>query len=143
MPSIRQITEQLDQVKALKSITGVYSEISALKINNIRSAFEQNAIYYEEISQIYQLVKRIAIYHRRELAANKLIAKKSNKVLYIAMTSNHGFYGSLNSDTIDQMAKASMHTTADRMVIGSIGIAYAKSTNQLTPFESVTFVKDE
>src|SRR3989338_5298360 len=93
--------EEIEQISALNTIAGAYSEIASLRINNIKSAFEKNSLYYEEISQIYHLIKRIS---KSQNKLSNQIANNSSKrlsTLYVAITSNHGFYGPLNSDAVN------------------------------------------
>jgi ATP synthase F1 gamma subunit len=143
MPVTQRLRDELQQVKALKVITGAFSEISALKINAIKSAFEQNSLYYEEISLLYHLLKRIASSSHIALSGNASTIDTHTKVLHVAVTSNHGFYGSLNSDTVDRVQKEGLQSNSTRIVIGSMGIEYARSANLLSPFEAVVFSKDE
>ncbi|MBI4136561.1 F0F1 ATP synthase subunit gamma [Candidatus Roizmanbacteria bacterium] len=141
--SINTYSEQIEQISALETIAGAYSEIAALRIDNIRNSFEQNSLYYEEISQIYHLVKRIA--DSRGVRIN-LLANGNNKrldTLYVAITSNHGFYGPLNSDAVDTMVKDATIEKADRMIIGAMGISYARSIGSASPFNSMVFSLDE
>ena len=142
MPII-SYSREIEQIAALETITGAYSEIAALRIDNIKSAFEQNSLYYEEISQIYHLVKRIA--NSKESHTEQLADTSSNRLdtLYVAITSNHGFYGPLNSDAVDTMIKDARIQKAECMIIGAMGISYARSMGGASPFISMAFSLDE
>src|SRR3989344_1699032 len=142
MPII-SYSRKIGQIAALETITGAYSEIAALRIDNIKSAFEQNSLYYEEISQIYHLVKRIA--NSKESHTEQLADTSSNRLdtLYVAITSNHGFYGPLNSDAVDTMIKDARIQKAECMIIGAMGISYARSMGGASPFISMAFSLDE
>jgi len=113
MPII-SYSREIEQIAALETITGAYSEIAALRIDNIKSAFEQNSLYYEEISQIYHLVKRIA--NSKESHTEQLA---------------------------DTMIKDARIQKAECMIIGAMGISYARSMGGASPFISMAFSLDE
>ena len=142
MPIVSYLKE-IEQIAALETIAGAYSEIAALRIDNIKNSFEQNSLYYEEISQIYHLVKRIA--NSKGLTVEELaeISNERLDTLYVAITSNHGFYGPLNSDAVDTMIKDASMQKAERMIIGAMGISYARSIGSASPFLSMAFALDE
>jgi len=139
---ITSYSKEIEQISALETIAGAYSEIAALRIDNIRNSFEQNSLYYEEISQIYHLVKRFA--NSQNLSTTVLANSSANRfdTLYVAITSNHGFYGPLNSDAVDTMIKDATIPNADRMIIGAMGISYARNISSASPFASMAFSLD-
>lgn len=93
------LQEEIEQIKTLQYITDVLADISALKIGRIRAGFERNASFYQEIAQMYHVVKVLAA-QRKVRVSPPGGAQQRKKELRIVLTSNHKFYGQLNLETV-------------------------------------------
>lgn len=103
MSVVKNIKKDLEAFHTAKSITGVLRDISAMKIGSLREEFEKNRNFYDEISDLYRLVKARFIDTKKQGVESKN-GKKS--VLYVALTSNKRFYGALNRQIIEKCLKA-------------------------------------
>lgn len=101
--NIKDITEALEEGEGLKTISQAYAEIANLKIKRIRGLVERNRYFFEEISKVYGLIKRLA----QQKGVN---VKKPKGVVSVILTSNYKFYGSINEDLIKSMDSLSNPT---------------------------------
>ena len=89
--TIKEIDAAIEEGQSLKQIAQAYSEIANLKIKKIRAEVERNRFFFQEISKVYSLIKTLAM-------EKKINVTKSKQTVSIVITSNHRFYGQINSD---------------------------------------------
>lgn len=118
--TIKEIDELIEQGQSLKQIAQAYSEIANLKIKRIRGEVERNRVFYEEISKIYGLIKRIAV-------EKGVSVKKPKKTICMIITSNYRFYGSINSDLIDYFVENTKNADTDRLILGKAALDFFKA----------------
>lgn len=141
MPAIAEIKEQLEDVETLQFLAQAFTEASALKIKKIKALFDTNKLFYEEISNVYHLVKISALIQKRNIHKKALQAEES-KTLSIALTSNARFYGHLNVATMENFVKETKKYKTDLLIIGQTGKDYLRAINFNLPHEKMTFRKD-
>lgn len=117
--TIKEIDELIEQGQSLKQIAQAYSEIANLKIKRIRGEVERNRVFYEEISKIYGLIKKIAL-------EKGISVKKPKKTICMIITSNYRFYGSINSDLIDYFVETTKNADTDRLILGKAAVDFFK-----------------
>lgn len=118
--TIKEIDEALEEGNSLKAIAQAYSEIANLKIKRIRGEGERNRIFFEEISQVYALIKKMAVY-------KKVSIIKPKNTISLVITSNYRFYGSINSDLIDYFVESTQNLDTDRLILGKAAIDFFKA----------------
>lgn len=134
--TIKQIDQALEEGQSLKAIAQAYSEIASLKIKRIRSAVERNRLFFDEILQVYGIVKSLAL-------RKKVSVIKSKKRLCILLTSNYRFYGNINSSLINYFLGSTRQLPdVDRVILGKGGVDYFKATNTL-PGSKEVLLKDD
>jgi len=126
----------IEETETLSEIASAYTEMSEMKIKQIRSAYELNARFYIEITYIYQ--------HLMLTAANRklLSPEGESKILSVAITSNQHFFGTMNLDVIDTFDNDSATKTLDRIVIGATGREHYQTQNNHSIKEFIQFKKD-
>lgn len=134
--TIKEIDEALEEGQSLKSIAQAYSEIANLKIKKIRSEVERNRIFFQEISQIYALIKKLAL-------KRKINISKPKKTVSIILTSNYRFYGSINSDLINFFITSTQTIETDRIMLGKAAIDYFKAARISTKYTEVLLKDDQ
>lgn len=120
MSTLEQKQHEYEDVRTIRFVTSTLLEVSAERIKKLRDQFEQNQLFYSEISELYALVKANAE-RNDELA--QAISKKERKVS-VAITSNSRFYGTLNRQIITSLSRHIEEQKAETrtyMVIGSVG----------------------
>lgn len=132
---IREIDERLEEGKSLKSIAQSYAEIANLKIKAIRSQVERNRLFFQEISKIYALVRRLS-------AKKGLTIKKPKKLVTVLITSNYHFYGTINFDLIQFFIKNTQKLETERIIIGGTALEYFKATNIFIDQKTVLLKQD-
>ena len=137
------ITDNKDQINDLmtfKHISAAFTEAAAVKLKNIRDAFNRNARYYEEINYIYHLVEMNAKSMQMEQIKSQIESKSAR--LYIAFTSNQRFFGSINTEIMNTFIRDSDNPSIEKMIIGATGQAYVRSTGQKFSYKEMDFRKD-
>lgn len=140
MPVIADIKEELNDLTTFKYISGAFTEASAVKLRNIRSSFEKNSRFYEEVTHLYHLVELSA--KKAQLNRPKTTAAAAVKTLSIAITSNLRFFGNLNLEIIKTYIDNISKINTDLIVIGSTGHEYLDSINFNKSYEKIVFPKD-
>ena len=114
--TIREINNQIEEAKALKAITGAYTEIAALKLRRIRQEVISSRSFFTEILNLFSLVRKKA----SKGSKNK---KSEQKTAGIILTSNNRFYGHIDADLINFFERNLSKTLkTDIFVIGRGGI---------------------
>ncbi len=124
--TIKQIDALLEEGDSLKAITQAYSEIANLKIKRIRAEAERNRIFFQEIKNIYALVKDLSVKKKIN------ITPKPKKTVSIVLTSNYRFYGSINSQLLKYFVSSTQKLDTDRILVNKAAIEYFRA---FTPLE--------
>ena len=128
MPTVAEIRKELSDVETLKLMSGALLEVSALRIKSFKSEFGRNRSFFDEISDLYNLVK---------VNASKLKSvvpeiKRDSESILIAVTSNNRFHGRLNSDVMHVLlSEFNKHLNARILVIGATGKRYLEEVEEL------------
>lgn len=122
--TIKEIDEALEEGSSLKQIAQSYTEIANLKIKKIRSEVERNRVFFEEISKVYALIKKLA-------SEKKVNIQKPKKTISLIITSNYRFYGSINSDLIDFFIKTTQKIKTDRVLLGKAAVDFFRADPRL------------
>lgn len=133
--TIREINELIDTDFSLKQISQAYGEIALIKIKKIRSDVEKNRQFFEEISNVYRLVKQQA-------SLKKITLPKSKKSVSILLTSNFGFYGGIDNQVIQLFLQTTAKIPTDRIVIGRTGQNFLKTIRYFHQLIEVNFKAD-
>ena len=134
MANIEELKSELHTTKTLRTITGAYSDVSALRIVGLKKAFEQNSLFYEQISQLYHAV-RISE-HFRQIKDDRPLKPKT---LHIALTSNQHFYGNINRSIMEEFFSETKNSYDDRLVIGITGKEYSQSNTKSSGYSFLVF----
>jgi len=142
MALLENLRLELADLTTLRTVTAAFGDISALKIQSLRRAFEQNTLFYEQISQLYHSVTLSATMSRYLRDKEKKKFNYHPKTLRIALTSNNRFYGTSNRDIITRFFEESMSLNEDRLIIGLTGKDYASGKVGAPPFNVLIFQND-
>ncbi len=139
MSTIADLKAELEEGTTLNFISSAFTEASAARIGRIRTQFEANRQFYDEISHVYHLVRLSS--QGTDLARSKDTIRK--KVLSIAVTSNQRFYGNLNAVIMRSFLEAIASRQTDSMIIGATGHDYMKAVDYKKPFTKIIFLHDD
>lgn len=139
MSTIADLKAELEEGTTLNFISSAFTEASAARIGRIRSLFEANRQFYDEISHVYHLVRLSSL--GLDLAKSK--ESVHAKVLSVAVTSNQRFYGNLNAVIMRSFLEAIGSGQTDNLVIGATGHDYMKAVDYKKPFNKMIFVHDD
>lgn len=117
MSAINELKETLEQLQTAQFVTTMLRDISATRLQSIRAAFDANQAYYTELHELMALVQQYAQQHAPELAARPARGR-----VYVALTSNKRFYGTLNHEVMRlYRAERQAHPDAAGVIIGQTG----------------------
>lgn len=133
--TIKEIEEALEEGEGLKTIAQAYSEIANLKIKKIRGLVERNRYFFQEISKVYGLIKKLA-------EQKRVSVKKPRAKVCVILTSNYRFYGSINSDLIEFFITTAQKLNTDIILLGKAAIDYFK-TNPVFSNPQQILLKDD
>src|SRR3989338_8186006 len=118
--TIKQIDAAIEEGLSLKQIAQAYSEIANLKIKRIRAEVVRNRVFFKEIEEVYALIKNLSL-------IKKINITKPKKTMSIVLTSNHRFYGNINSDLLKFFTKFTENMTTDRIMLGKAAIDFFRA----------------
>lgn len=131
--TIREINSLIEESQTLKLIAGAYTEISSLRLQRIRTQVLQSRVFFNEILDLYALVRHIAF---KKGYRPKVILK----TISIILTSNNRFYGHIDTDLVKFFLSSKIEK-GEVICIGRGG-KEALNANHFTVFNSILFKKD-
>jgi len=134
--TIKEIEEALEEGKGLKTIAQAYSEIANLKIKRIRGEVERNRVFFQEISRVYALIKKLA-------EKKKVNTLKPKRLVSLIITSNYRFYGSINEDLIEFFINTAQKLDGEVILLGRAAIDYFKTNQIFTNPKSILLKADQ
>lgn len=143
MPAVAELTEELNEMTTLKFVSAAFAEAAAAKIGKIRDAFFHNAKYYDEIGQLYHIVK-VSSEVKKKLKKKEPEAAETEDIetASVAITSNHRFFGPLNINTMQEFVQETQSAQTNRFIIGQTGVDYMTMIHFEKKYEPVIFEKD-
>jgi ATP synthase F1 gamma subunit len=139
MPTIADLKLELDDAMTLKLIRSAFTEAAASRIQKIKTKFETNKQFYDEISHVYHLVRESG----KLMKFNTKSARTTTKSLAIAVTSNQRFYGNLNINIMRGFLDAISRMQTDVLIVGTTGHDFLRSTGYTKPYEHMIFLHDD
>ena len=143
MSNIKQLEQTLSNAQSLKMITQGYSEISASKLQTIRTNMEKNISFARELGDIFHLVKKEVI--KRHLP----LPPKKPGMVHILLTSNNRFYGNLEKPLARYFISATNSLVANQpqlqnifFVVGKTGPIFLQALKYSLQYQSVVFKED-
>lgn len=142
MSVVTELQEELQGLQTARFVTTMLRDISASRLQEIRKAFEKNAAFYEEIRDLDALVQTYAL--RRSLIDKDKDAATDKRNVFVALTSNKRFAGTLNQDITKRLIdRMESDPESECIVIGSMGQLYVQRSAYADRCEYVTFESDE
>ncbi len=130
--------KEINDLETIRFVTLALFDVSAEKIDRLRTSFEKNVSFYEEIGDLYKYVKRAASLRGQLTAKNNGIPQR----ISIALTSNSRFYGSVNTDVMNSFTKSMHGAESDYMVIGRMGEFFMRNFSSKN-ISFLSFEKDD
>jgi F0F1-type ATP synthase gamma subunit len=111
MSAINELREGLAHTETAQFVTTMLRDISATKLQSIRAAYEANVKYYAELHEKVHLLQNY-------VATKKIpLGQTENNRVYVALTSNRRFYGTLNADVMKSLREQVAGDDSARCVI--------------------------
>lgn len=139
MSAINELLEILDQTQTASFVTTMLRDISATKLQSIRAEFDANHAYFLELHELMALVQTYA----QTYALEHRVTVEPKRV-YVAVTSNKRFYGTLNNQIIHAFHAAFQKDPhADFVIVGQTGKQIREASELQMPVRFDQFVSDE
>ncbi len=137
MSAIHELRESLLVTESAQFVTTMLRDISATRLQAIRTVFEANRTYYQELHGLTTEVHTYAARQSITIPAETF----GVGVVYVAVTSNKRFYGHINKEVIEQFVHAlAQDQTAAGVVIGQTGQQLiARQTKLTRPVSTTAF----
>lgn len=132
MPQLERLKEEIKDEEILHGLASAFTEVSAMKIGVLKQKFEKNRSFFQEVSDLYRLVKS---------SSNPSVVASSG-TLSVAITTNNRFYGVINLEVMKKFLSETKDQNIKRLVIGKIGISHLRSIGFRAPFEPMVFPTD-
>ena len=124
MSRIAELKKNLDEYRAAELTASALEDLSAMRLAGIRSGFERNRTFYAGIRDLYGIVRKFGE------TKNPIEKPKEKKQLFVALTSNKRFYGSLMREVIAALARSlAQLPSSDALVVGRAGWQYVEQMN--------------
>lgn len=134
--TIREIDQIIEEVNSLKVLTQSFGEIASVKLKRIRTQVERNRLFFNEIAQIFRIVKSYS-------AKKGVNLKKPKASVSVLLTSNERFYGGIDTEVIRYFIETTTKYSTDRIVIGVTGREYLHRINYFHRFEDLILKVDQ
>jgi F-type H+-transporting ATPase subunit gamma len=139
MLSLTQLKSQIESTETIKQITEALGDIAALKLQQTRSTVEQNIRFFKEMSDLYRLIKYMAIQKKVHESYKK---PKEGQTVCVLLTSNQHFYGGLDLELTGLFIKQTLTLNCDRVVVGSIGKSILTDRGFTQKYEAIGFKQE-
>lgn len=134
--TIHQIDRLIELGVSLKFISQAYCEIANIKLRKIRDAVLRNRLFFDEISQIYGIVKGFAI-------KKGVLIPRPKRGMHILLTPNYKFYGNINLSLINYFLGSTKELKdVDKIILGKGGIDYFRANKMLLSYKEVVLKDD-
>ena len=142
MSRVAEFRRSLQDYHVSTLITGALQDISASRMQDLRRQFEKNADFFNGIRSVYEIVKAWAA--ASEAQGAESVSSSRSRDVYIGLTSNKRFYGSLNRDITRSLLKmADEKKDSDFVIVGRTGIEYLREEKVSQKIGVLEFAEDE
>lgn len=135
MSSLKQLKQLVNEAESLQIISKSLGEVAAVRLNRIKANVERNRTFFNEITQIYTMVKIIA-------KQKGIYTPNNGKTISVLLTSNSQFSGKINSSLTNYFVKNTLNLETDRVVVGKTGQQHLKRMASDLPCQMVSFEED-
>lgn len=132
MPQLEELRQEIKDEEILHGLASAFTEVSASKIGVLKQKFEKNRSFYQEVSDLYQLVK----------SSSNAPVTASKGLLSVAMTTNNRFYGVINLEVMKKFLNETKDQETDRLIVGKIGALHLQSISFKPAFKTLVFETD-
>lgn len=100
--SLSKVKNRLKTVKSTKKITNAMKLVSSVRVRKIGTIFDSVSTYYNGLEHVFDEILYYNVFNKEDPFKSPLLEKntKSNKTLYVIVTSNGGMCSSYNNQVI-------------------------------------------
>lgn len=141
MYSKKELYQEIESVRTIKSLAVVYQEISAISILQIRNSVAKTRNFLAGVAKVYQhskqayIKKTQALLSRKKDISKQSFIRRNGRDVLVFISSNQRLYGDLILKVFQEFVMNVKKTGADAVVIGSLGKSLVKRENLATRVE--------
>jgi F-type H+-transporting ATPase subunit gamma len=132
----RQLTQQIDQVRLLETVTKAYGEIAASRMKKTRDGVIQVRDFIDGMKITFESVRREYIAEYADKKSKITFLAHNGKKVIVLLSSNAGLYGDIVKSTYHAFSKELQKDNYEVAIVGKTGLALFKSQ---FPDRDVTF----
>jgi F-type H+-transporting ATPase subunit gamma len=141
MSAIKELQDNLESTQTARFVTTMLRDISANKLQVIRTAFEKNGAFYNEMRGLDLLVQAYA--EKNNPTHTRKNKQKEEKDVFVGLTSNKRFFGTLNRDIAFRLIdRPKKDAECDAVVIGQTGRTILENTEFASRCSYISFEED-
>ena len=135
MHTKKELTEQIEDVKTIKSLSETYEEIAAISILQVRNSVSRTREFLAGVSGVYKTTKQVYIKKVQNLLvgkrdmANLSFVRRNGKEVLVFLSANQNLYGDLVFKVFQEFIRDVKVSKNDAVVIGGLGKAYLEREN--------------
>ncbi len=129
MYSKKRLSEEIQGVQSVRSLTEVYQRISAISILQVKNSVAKTRGFLAGVSLVYGHAKQTYIkraqtfINRRKDLSSLSFIRRNKKGVLVFVSSNQSLYGDLITRVFKEFIKDVKETKSDSVVIGKLGRA--------------------
>ncbi len=134
----RQLSQQIDQVKLLETVTKAYGEIAASRMKKTRDGVIQVRDFIDGMKITFESVRREYIAEYADKKSKITFLAHNGKKVIVLLSSNAGLYGDIVKSTYHSFSQELQKDNYEVAIVGKTGLALYKSqfpTRDVTFFE--------
>jgi F0F1-type ATP synthase gamma subunit len=132
MNTKKNVVKEIEDLGTFKTVVETYEEIGASRIKKIRDSVLKSRFFVEDLNLIFSEIKsnykkQIDILmktHNIKDQTKLSFYQRNGKTLYLLISANTGFYGSIVRETFDLFKKEMEGKEIDIAIIGKQGLGY-------------------
>lgn len=136
MLTLTQLNQSIEETESLRLVTQVYSELASNRLGQIRANIERNRKIFDELFQLYYIV------NMKAAGQGIFTIQGKAKTISVLLTSNHPFYGNLETPLTKAFIQNTVHGETERVVIGKTGFEYLKGLGYSEPYRYLILEED-
>jgi len=131
MADFNALTKQVGELKTLKTLTRVYGEIAAMRMNKARASVLFTRKFLEQLSVVFTEVQAAYIAKVKRMAKKNKIGKDgkvtllshNGKQVAVLISANTRLYGDLVQRTTEMFMEDVKYAGAEATIVGRVGLS--------------------
>ncbi len=129
MSSQKELSENLDAIDSIKTITSIYQEIASFRMNQLRDKVDKTREFLEGVASVYHRTKSAYLASiqsqplkiKKKKSSELSFLTRNGKKLNVVLTANEHLYGTLILDVWGHFINNLKLEKTEAVIVGSFG----------------------